>query len=108
LRDLPRTHETLVFPALNKDNPISGWSKWKRQLDEISGVSAWRHHDLRRTTATELAKLKVAPHVIERILHHKTGILGGVAGIYNQYGYQDEMRSALTLWSDKLQEYLKQ
>jgi hypothetical protein len=33
-------------------------------------------------------------------LNHSNGILGGVAGIYNQFSYQDEMREALYLWAD--------
>jgi hypothetical protein len=64
-------------------------------------------HDLRRTVATELARLKVQPHVIERVLNHSNGILGGVAGIYNRFGYQDEMREALNLWADTIKEITK-
>ena len=88
----------LVFPGRKSDSPVSGWSKWKRQIDELSGVTNWRLHDLRRTAATGMAKAKTPPHVVERILNHTTGTLGGVAGVYNQYGYLDEMRAALEQW----------
>jgi hypothetical protein len=64
-------------------------------------------HDLRRTVATNLAGLNVQPHVIERVLNHSNGILGGVAGIYNRFGYQDEMREALNLWADTIKEITK-
>jgi hypothetical protein len=64
-------------------------------------------HDLRRTVATELAGLNVQPHIIERLLNHSNGILGGVAGIYNRFGYQDEMREALRPWADTVNEITK-
>lgn len=102
LEGLPRTHSELVFPGRGRDNPVSGWSKWKRQIDKISGVEEWRLHDLRRTAASMMAKDKVPPHIIERILNHSTGTLGGVAGVYNRYGYQDEMRDALECWGQSI------
>ncbi|MGQ0673859.1 MAG: tyrosine-type recombinase/integrase [Hyphomicrobium sp.] len=99
ITDLPRLNETLAFPARGNDTQtFSGFSKLKRQLDELSGVTGWTLHDLRRTTATKLAGLGVAPHVIEKLLNHSTGVLGGVAGIYNRFHYLPEMRHALALW----------
>ena len=56
-------------------------------------------HDLRRTLATGMASLAVAPHVVERILNHTSGTFGGVAGVYNRFGYLPEMRDALDRWS---------
>jgi integrase len=96
---LPRSNSSFVFPARgNEDNPFSGFSKLKRRLDDDSGVTQWTLHDLRRTTATGLAGLGVPPHVVEKILNHATGTLGGVAGIYNRFQYQPEMREALAKW----------
>ena len=46
-----------------------------------------------------MARLGVAPHVVERILNHTSGSLGGVAGIYNRFGYLPEMRAALETWT---------
>jgi integrase len=104
LKGLSRTEGIpMVFPAIgNTKNSFSGFSKAKRRLDELAGVEDWTLHDLRRTTATGLARLGVAPHVVERILNHTTGTLGGVAGVYNRFGYLPEMRAALELWSKHL------
>lgn len=102
LARLPRLHDVLVFPARGKDNPASGFSKWKGELDERSGVVDWRIHDLRRTAASGMAQLAVPPHIIERVLNHTTGTLGGVARIYNRYGYLAEMRLALERWSERV------
>ena len=65
-------------------------------------------HDIRRTVATGMAKLKIPPHIIEKVLNHSTGSLGGVAGIYNKYEYLDEMREALSLWEIHLSKTIKQ
>lgn len=103
LRSLPRVHDDLIFPARGRDNAVSGYSKWKRKLDELSGVQAWTLHDLRRTTASGMAALGVLPHVVERILNHTNGTLGGVAGIYNRYAYLPEMAEALERWGQHLE-----
>ena len=99
MSSLPKLNPTFAFPARGNDEPtFSGFSKMKRRLDELSGVAGWTLHDLRRTTATKLAGLGVAPHVVEKLLNHTTGTLGGVAGIYNRFQYVAEMREALARW----------
>lgn len=98
---LPQFPTDLLFPARgNEANPISGFSRAKIRLDEASGVSGWTLHDLRRTTATFLAKQGTPPHVIERILNHVSGSFAGVAGIYNRHPYLEEMRTALECWGE--------
>lgn len=103
LGTVPRVSGELVFPARGNDGTtFSGFSKRKGQLDQLSGVSGWTLHDLRRSAATHMASLGVAPHVIERILNHAGGTLGGVAGTYNRFQYLPEMRSALELWAEQI------
>jgi integrase len=106
IRSLPRVHDDLVFPARGKDNPVSGYSKWKRKLDQISGVTGWTLHDLRRTAATGMAQLKVPVHIIELVLNHRAKSLSGVAGIYNRHEYLDEQRDALELWARHVEDLL--
>ena len=100
IENIPYLHKELLFPAqkINADRPVSGISKFKSRLDEISQVFDWRIHDLRRTVATGMAKKQIPPHVVERILNHKSGTFGGVAGVYNRFGYLPEMRNALETW----------
>ena len=62
----------------------------------------WTLHDLRRTMATRLADLGVAPHVIEQLLNHQNGHKSGVAGVYNRSAYERETRAALALWADHI------
>jgi len=93
--------------------PISGWSKAKKKLDEIalkkaqamvgdgevSILADWHLHDLRRTCATYLAKLGTDRIVISKVLNHAEG---GVTGIYERHGYDNEKRRALDLWAARL------
>lgn len=100
IRVMPRLRGDLIFPAVGSHGrSFSGFSKAKRRIDQIAGVSGWTLHDLRRTAASGLARLGVAPHVVERILNHTTGTLGGVAGVYDRFGYLPEMRVALEQWA---------
>ena len=104
IRSLPQIDDSpFVFPARGKpDQPYSGYSKGKRMLDAACGHHGWTLHDLRRTAATGMAGAGIAPHVVERVLNHTSGTFGGVAGIYNRFGYLDEMRQALEAWEARL------
>lgn len=90
-----------VFPSARtpKDKPVSGLSKAKRRIDAVAQVYEWRFHDLRRTAASGMARHGTAPHVVEKILNHVSGTFGGVAGVYNRFGYDDEKRHALDAWA---------
>jgi integrase len=110
LGEMPRTSDEYVFPAANgSGNPVSGFSKAKARLDhDISAACAgasilpWRLHDLRRTAASGMAELRIAPHVIERVLNHVSGSRAGVAGVYNRFGYLPEKRQALEAWAVRI------
>lgn len=94
-----------VFTTTGK-TPISGYGRFKRRLDVFVGLDAedWRFHDLRRTAATNMAIIGVQPHIIEAVLNHKTGIVSGVAAVYNRYAYVDEKREALERWANRVEE----
>lgn len=99
LRSLPRfVNCDLVFTTTGI-TPISGLGKVKERLDAALGVSDWRFHDLRRTAASGMARLGTPPHVIEKVLNHQTGLISGVAAIYNRHGYNAEKRNALEEWA---------
>lgn len=61
----------------------------------------WSPHDLRRTMASRMGDLGVAPHVIERCLNH---IQHGIVGVYQRQEYLDERKAAFVLWGAKLAE----
>lgn len=85
---------------------FNDWQRQKAKLDELSGVSGWTVHDLRRTYASVHAELGTPIHVIEKMLNHVSGSLSGVAGIYNRYSYQKEMEQAVQAYEDHLKSIL--
>ena len=102
LKNLPRIAGCdFVFTA-NGVKPLSGWARPKADLDDVSGVTDWRIHDLRRTVATGMEKLKVPLQVVEAILGHTSGSKGGIVGVYQRHNYADEKRAALEAWGERV------
>jgi integrase len=62
----------------------------------------WTFHDLRRTCSTELGKLGVPDHVIDRVLNHAAKTVADQH--YNQHDYLPEKRHALDAWAARLAE----
>jgi integrase len=93
----------------NGKAPISGYSAIKKRLDakvtearkkaEVADIAAWTLHDLRRTVATEMARLGVARLTISKVLNHADR---SVTGIYDRHGYLAEKRHALETWATYL------
>ncbi len=88
---------SLVFTT-NGNSSVSGWSRAKHNLDELSKVKDWRIHDLRRTVATGLQKLGVNLQTIEAVLGHTSGSRSGVVGVYQRHSFDAEKRAALDAW----------
>jgi integrase len=104
LRSLPRfLTSDWVFTTTGR-TPISGFGRVKRRLTLTSDTPGWRIHDIRRTVASGMARLGVEPHVVEKVLNHKSGIISGVAAIYNRYAYTLEKQRALEDWATHLEQ----
>jgi integrase len=94
--------------------PIKGFGPAKKRLDmavaklrkEASAepVAAWTIHDLRRTAATEMARLGVSRFTISRVLNHSDR---SVTGIYDRHSYLSEKRHALEIWGAYLEGLMK-
>lgn len=91
--------EHYLFTTTGGKKPFSGFSKYNTKLNEKSGVTGWRIHDLRRTAATNLAKLGVADSTISHVLNHAPS---GVTAIYNRHSYLPQKREALEKWGQKV------
>ena len=99
LESVPRfAKRDLIFSTTGR-TPVSGFGKSKNKIDEKLGLLDWRLHDLRRTAASGMARLGVAPHVVEKILNHSSGTISGVAAVYNRHGYENEKNDALNKWA---------
>jgi integrase len=110
IRALPRFEGAEFIFTTTGESTVSGFSRalrnLNREIEAISGrpIEPWTLHDLRRTAATRMGDLGVAPHVIEAILNHQSGSKAGVAGIYNRSLYAAEMKAALAAWARRVHE----
>ena len=110
--------ERVVFTTNGKTG-VSGFSRAKARLDtdilaarkkqaEAEGrdpekakpLPAWTLHDLRRSCATGMGRLGIAPHIIETVLNHSSGFRAGIAGVYQRHPYLEERRKALDTWAE--------
>ena len=104
LKSIPRFEGSDFVFTTTGTAPVSGFGRLKERLDAaFVDAEEWRFHDLRRSMATNMAMLRIAPHIIEAVLNHKSGIVSGVAAIYNRHAYLDEKREALELWATKIE-----
>src|SRR5258708_23226852 len=81
------------------ESSFQGFSSAKREIDELSGVTGWRLHDLRRTCVSGMARLGIAPHVADKILNHQAGTISGVAAVYQRHDFLVERQEALNRWA---------
>ena len=102
IRAVPRQHGRDHLFGARGTNGFTGWCHTKRALDRRLGdrVQPWRVHDIRRTVATGMADIGIAPHIIEAVLNHHSGHRRGVAGTYNRSDYGREVTAALARWAD--------
>lgn len=99
----PDTHisEKSISKAVRdriRSEPLSRRSRQTQSL-MLSG-GEWSPHDLRRTMASRMGDLGIAPHVIERCLNH---VQQGIVGVYQRQEYLDERRTAFVEWGRALE-----
>ena len=91
-----------VFTTTSGRRPVSGFSKMKARTDDLSDVTDWRLHDLRRTARTGLAELGVPQIVAEKVLNHAERNV--LVRTYDRHEYAAEKAAALERWSSRLRE----
>jgi integrase len=88
---------------------VTGFSKSKQRLDKLmlgelrkrnakAELPRWTLHDLRRTVRTRLSAITTY-EVAELVIGHGKK---GLARVYDQHEYLDEMREALDAWAARL------
>jgi integrase len=66
----------------------------------LLGGEAFTVHDLRRSVATGMARLKIDRVVIGKVLNHRSVDAASITGlIYDRHSYAEEKREALTRWA---------
>jgi integrase len=59
IKDIPRIAGADYIFTVGGDKPLNSWGRAKETLDKAAGIAPWRIHDIRRTVATGLQKLKI-------------------------------------------------
>lgn len=102
------------------DQPPSGWSKFKRNLDDAIGrimaeeadelfdperhrIPDFHIHDLRATCATHLDIEEIDGQIISRLLNHAEGDGKSITKTYRRYTFDREAADAMNLWATKLE-----
>jgi len=105
LRAVPRFTSDYVF--VGRVGAVNSFPKAKARLERemlailreanpAAELESFVVHDLRRTCRTRLSALKVQDHVAEMVIGHGKK---GLARVYNQHRFIDEMREALDRWA---------
>ena len=115
LNELPKDNDH-VFASRRTATGLSGFSKAKRRLDaridaeleklgRPDGVftTEWDLHDLRRTQATNMARMRVGTNVIDMVQGRLSASRSGTTGTYNRYEYAEEKREAVQTWCDRVE-----
>jgi integrase len=112
LAAMPRLGEAGLYFTTTGIKPISGFGPAKLRIDAamlarakaegVEHVKPWVFHDIRRTVASNMAKLGIAVHVTEAVLNHKSGTVSGIAAVYNRHDYAAEKAQALSAWANYL------
>jgi integrase len=99
--------DALVFTS-TRGGALVNWDRATKALHEASKTGGWHRHDIRRSVASLMGDLGIAPHVIEVALGHALrsssdgSTLGKTATIYNRSRYQPEHAVALAKLADEL------
>lgn len=100
-QDLSLSDE-FVFSTTGK-SAVSGFSKAKIKLDQMSGINDWRYHDFRRTIVTALADEGYDPASVDSLLNHSASATrSGVSRIYNKSALLGVRKEMSLVWAGLL------
>jgi integrase len=91
LAKVPKVGSSDLVFTTDGQRPLSGFSKFKQNLDKACGVTAWTLHDLRRTARSLMSRAGVTSDIAERALGH---VLPGVRATYDRHAYYEEKKRA--------------
>ncbi|WP_407654974.1 tyrosine-type recombinase/integrase [Desulfuromonas thiophila] len=102
-----------LFESIDDDSTLSSdpkykienytLSSWIRRLNYL-GLEKWSPHDLRRSCATMLAQQGTELHIIKKVLNHSDSDI--TSSVYVIYMYDEQIKSALDILSEKIKENL--
>lgn len=69
-------------------------------------IAPFTPHDLRRTVATGMGEIGIAPNIIGKVLAHTDQTVTGKH--YDKYGYDRDKRAAVEAWDSRLSEIIRE
>ncbi len=103
-KTLKKMEEGWLFPSPTfKCSYINNVQKAAANLKDLSGVSDFILHDMRRTAASLMTGMGISRLVVGKILNH---VEPGVTKVYDRHSYDLEKRDALDKWAVKLEQIL--
>lgn len=115
INSIEKRKNGFLFPSVTGGTFYDGHNKAKTRFelacnatlaeelgDETAKLKHWTIHDLRRTFATNHARIGTPPHVTEALLNHKTGTRTPIQRIYDRHTYLPEMRAAMQAYEAHL------
>ena len=100
VKELPRVDDVYVFAGRGGGKPLAAFTSLKAKIDALLHPPIdYNLHDTRRTCRTGLSRLRVPPHVAERVLGHAQQ---GIERVYDVHSYRDEKAQALQMWADHI------
>jgi integrase len=97
-------HSPWVLPGSNSGHidPKQLTRSLAKCLDRFKkrGIANFVLHDLRRTCRTGMGRLRIEPHIAERVLNHTQG---RIAETYDTFRYDEQKRVALEQWAAHLE-----
>ena len=103
IANTPTTGDSDLVFTTNGRAPIRDFSRFKIELDRLSGISGWRLHDIRRTARTLLSRAGVDADVAEQCLGH---VLHGVRATYDRHTFEQEKRAAFEKLASQIERIL--
>jgi len=103
LKDVTGQTDYIFASPREENEPIAWLQNAAKRVRDNCKVNDFRLHDLRRTVASNLARLGFDRTVIGKTLNHK-GLAGDsmVTAVYDRYDYLDEKKAALEGWAEEL------
>jgi integrase len=105
LQSLPKVDGCDFVFTTNGKTACSGFSRATANLcqlmaKELGEIEPFTLHDMRRSYASlSVEELKVRHDVVDKVLSHTSGVVHGVAAIYNRAELLDERAAALEAWA---------
>jgi hypothetical protein len=99
-----------VFSTTFGEKPTMITDKIKQKIDAQMAKDLgtkprpWKVHDLRRSMRTHLSALKIPDSVAEAAIGHGKR---GIARVYDQHRFREEIRQALELWAARLRDIVE-